>query len=214
MSVIGHVRELALTQRPWGDRAGLLFVGAMHETDSPNLDALHWFVEAVLPIIEEALGWQTRLTVVGYTAEHVDLGRLRDHPRVTLRGAVANTVPLYDQHRVFVAPTRFAAGTPYKVHEAASFGLPVAATEMLRMQLGWESGRDLLVADSSDPTLFAQHVLALYADEQLWHTIRSAAAERIRNEHQPDRYTSALGAVLDPTAPLPRSNVVKLREEV
>jgi GT2 family glycosyltransferase/glycosyltransferase involved in cell wall biosynthesis len=214
VSVIGHVRELALTPRPWADRAGLLFVGAVHETDSPNLDALHWFAEAVLPLIEEALGWQTRLTVVGYTAEHVDLGRLRDHSRVTLRGAVANTVPLYDQHRVFVAPARFAAGTPYKVHEAASFGLPVVATEMLRTQLGWESGRDLLAADSGDPARFAQHVLALYADEQLWHTIRSGAAERIRSEHRPEPYASALRAVLDPTAPLPPSNVVKLREEV
>ena len=149
-----------------------------------------------------------------YNLAQLDLGQLRDHPRVTLRGAVANTVPLYDQHRVFIAPTRFAAGTPYKVHEAASFGLPVVATEMLRMQLGWESGRDLLAADSRDPILFAQHVLALYADEQLWHTIRSGAAERIRSEHQPERYASALRAVLDPTAPLPPSNVVKLREEV
>jgi GT2 family glycosyltransferase len=214
VSVIGHARELALTQRPWSDRAGLLFVGAMHEPDSPNLDALHWFVDAVLPIIEETLGWQTRLTVVGYAGEHIDLGRLRDHPRVTLRGAVPNTMPLYDQHRVFIAPNRFAGGTPYKVHEAASLGLPVVATELLRTQLGWESGRELLTADAREPELFAQHVLALYTDEQLWHTIRSGAAERIRSEHQPERYANALRTVLDPTVVLPPSNVVRLREEV
>jgi len=63
------------------------------------------------------------------------LDRFRDHPRVTLRGPVTDLTPLYDSHRVFVAPTRFAAGVPYKVHEAASFGLPVVATDLLRRQL-------------------------------------------------------------------------------
>jgi len=43
----------------------------------------------------------------------VDLARFRDHPRITLRGAVADTVPLYDSHRVFIASTRYAAGVPY-----------------------------------------------------------------------------------------------------
>ncbi len=69
VAVIGHVREVALTPRTWGERAGLLFVGAMHVMDSPNYDSLCWFVDEVLPIVEETLGWETRLTVIGYTAE-------------------------------------------------------------------------------------------------------------------------------------------------
>ena len=56
---------------------------------------------------------------------------------------VADTEPLYAAHRLFVAPARFAAGAPYKVYEAASFGLPVVATELLREQLGWEDGLEL-----------------------------------------------------------------------
>jgi glycosyltransferase involved in cell wall biosynthesis len=99
---------------------------------------------------------------------------------VTLLGEVANTVPLYDGHRVFIAPTRYAAGVPYKVHEAASFGVPVVATELLREQLGWENQRHLLAADASDAEAFASHVVALYRSEALWTTIRDGAAALIR----------------------------------
>src|SRR6185503_12342195 len=115
----------------------------------------------------------------GYTGAEVSLDRFRDHPRVTLRGAVSDLTPLYDSHRVFVAPTRFAAGTPYKVHEAASFGLPVVATELLRRQLGWENGRDLLSADATDPAAFARHAIVAQRDEALWSRLRDTSLERL-----------------------------------
>ena len=164
----------------------------MHQPDSPNYDSLCWFVDAVLPLIERALRWETRLTVVGYTAPEVRLDRFKDHPRVTLRGVLADTEPLYDSHRVFVAPTRIAAGTPYKVHEAASFGLPVVATEVLRRQLGWNDGTDLLVASGNDPALFAQQVVRLYRDAALWQALRDAALERLRQENDAAGYAAAV----------------------
>ena len=180
--VLGHLRPLVLTPRGWAQRAGMLFVGAMHGADSPNYDSLCWFVDAVLPLIERQLGYETRLTIAGFTSGGADLGRFADHPRITLRGAVVDLAPLYNAHRVFVAPTRLAAGLPYKVHEAASYGVPVVATDLLRAQLGWEKGRDLLAADATDPELFAAHVVALYRDQALWAEIRAGAAERVRVE--------------------------------
>jgi glycosyltransferase involved in cell wall biosynthesis len=201
VTVIGHMRALHPTPRPFEKRAGLLFVGAMHQPDSPNYDSLCWFVDAVLPLIERALRWETRLTVVGYTAPGVMLDRFKDHPRVTLRGALAETEPLYDSHRVFVAPTRIAAGTPYKVHEAASFGLPVVATEVLRRQLDWNDGTDLLVAPSNDPALFAQQVVRLYRNAELWQALRDAALEKLRKENDAAGYAAAVEAVLGPANP-------------
>ena len=180
--VLGHVRPLALTTREWNQRAGLLFVGAMHGTDSPNFDSMCWFVDNVLPLIERELGYETRLTIAGFTSGGADLSRFADHPRITLRGEVADLTPLYNANRVFVAPTRFAAGLPYKVHEAASLGLPVVATEVLRRQLGWQNGQTLLAADVTEPGAFAAHVVALYRDQALWNDIRAAAAEQVRIE--------------------------------
>ena len=196
VSVIGHIREVQPTPRPFAERAGLLFLGAMHEPGSPNHDALGWFVDAVLPLIEAELGWETRLTVAGYTAPEVDLGRYRAHPRLSLRGAVGEVAPLYNAHRVFVAPTRFAAGLPYKLHEAASFGLPIVATGLLARQLGWDEA--LLSAETDDPAGFAAAVVRLYRDPALWEQLRTAAASRVAAEAARDRTLAALRTILEP----------------
>ena len=195
--VVGHVRDLAPTPRSFAERAGLLFVGALHDTDSPNYDSLCWFVDEVLPLVEQQLGWETRLSIVGYTGAGVSLDRFKDHPRVTLRGTVAETEPLYDTHRVFVAPTRYAAGTPYKIYEAASFGVPVVATKLLADQMGWEDGKELLVADISDPAQFARHVVTLYRDPDLWQSLRDNALARLAAENGREHYVQALTNILD-----------------
>ena len=196
VSVIGHMREIHETPRPWKDRAGMLFVGAIHAMDAPNYDSLCWFVDEVLPLVERELGWETRLTIVGYTAPSVDLSRFADHARITLRGSLADLEPVYNQHRVFVAPTRFAAGIPYKVHSAASYGLPVVATEILRGQLQWEDGAEILAAADTDPAGFARHILTLYRSEEVWQTIRSGALARLRSENSRAVYTEAVRAAL------------------
>ena len=193
--VLGHLRPLSLTPSAWAQRAGMLFVGAMHGTGSPNFDS-RWFVDEVLPLIEQQLGYETRLTIAGFATGEVDLARFQDHPRITLRGAIVNTAPLYDAHRVFVAPTRYAAGLPYKVHEAASYGVPVAATEVLRRQLEWINGRDLLSADAADPAAFAENVLSLYRSEMLWNDIRAGAAERIRTECGHEAFERTVAEIL------------------
>ena len=196
VSVIGHFCEARPTLRSFSERAGLLFVGAIHTEGSPNHDGLRWFIDAVLPLVEQELGWQTRLTVVGYLAPGVSLERYRDHPRVSLRGSVAEAEGLYNSHRLFVAPTRYAAGLPYKVHEAASLGLPVVATELLRSQLGWMDGEELLAVDPADAAGFARSIVRLYRDEALWRRLREGALARIRAEHDRDGYAQAVREVL------------------
>jgi GT2 family glycosyltransferase len=198
VSVIGHMRDPDPTTRPFAERSGMLFVGAMHDMGSPNYDSLCWFVDEVLPLVEQELGPETRLTIAGYTADQVTLDRFCGHPRITMRGPVAETRPLYNAHRVFVAATRFAAGTPYKVHEAASFGLPVVASDLLRRQLGWENGREILCADVSDPALFASHIIRLHRDPVLWQNVREAAIDRLRMESNLKDYSRAVQELLGP----------------
>jgi GT2 family glycosyltransferase len=196
VSVIGFVRELTIGERDFEARHGLLFIGAIHEMGSPNYDSLCWFVDAVLPLVEQQLGYETHLTIAGYAASHVTLEQFENHPRIRLRGEVVDTATLYNAHRVFVAPTRFAAGAPYKLYEAASYGLPIAATELLRGQVGWQDGHDILSADISEPEKFASNVVALYRDRELWHRVRDNAADRLRRQNSPEHYVSALSRLL------------------
>jgi glycosyltransferase involved in cell wall biosynthesis len=197
------MRTLNPTPRSFAERDGVLFVGAIHGQSSPNFDSIEWFVNEVLPIIERTLGWQTRLTVAGYIASGVSLAKFACNSRVTLVGAINDLTRLYDRHRIFVAPTRFAAGQPYKVYEAASFGLPVVATELLRRQMGWQNGHDMLSADIGDPELMAKQVLALYQDEALWQRIRTNALDRLSRENNWERYAVAIERVLGPPTRVP-----------
>ena len=196
VQVVGHMVEPNPTALSFEQRSGMLFVGAIHNRDSPNFDSLVWLVEAVLPLVEAELKWETRLTIAGYTAPGIDLTRFARHPRITLRGSVADLSPLYDAHRVFVAPTRYAAGAPFKVLEAASRGLPVIATELLRGQLGWRGEQEILAADADDAASFAACIVALHRDRSLWRTIRDGALQRLRREYGGEQFSEAVAAVL------------------
>ena len=149
-----------------------------------------------LPLVEAELKWETRLTIAGYVAQGVDLSRFEHHPRITLRGPVADLAPLYNAHRVFVAPTRYAAGAPYKVLEAAASGLPVVATEVLRSELGWRSGQEILAARSDDPVSFAAGIVGLYRDEALWQSVCDGALRRVREDHDEAAFTRSVASVL------------------
>jgi glycosyltransferase involved in cell wall biosynthesis len=184
VAVVGHAIEPRPSPAGFTRRSGMLFVGAMHKMDSPNFDSLVWFVESVLPLIEAELKWETRLTIAGYIAPEVDLSRFHDHPRITLRGSVGDLAPLFNSHRVFVAPTRYAAGAPYKVLEAASFGIPVVASELLVEELGWIPDQDILSASVKDPARFAALVVAAHRDEALWESIREGALFRVAQGYQ------------------------------
>jgi hypothetical protein len=196
VSVIGPVMESRPTPQSYAQRAGMLFVGAIHAADSPNLAGLIWFVEKVLPLIEADLGWETRLTIAGFTAPGLDLSRFENHPRITLRGAGADLRPLYNAHRVFVAPARYALGESYKGLEAASYGVPVIATTLPGSAPGWMPGRDILVAAADDPAAFAAAVVAVYRDETLWRSIRDAAAGCLARENSRAGFVANLSGVL------------------
>jgi len=196
VDVVGHMQQLRPTRRAFSDRSGLLFVGAIHEEGSPNHDGLCWFIDRVLPLIERALGWETRLTVTGYTAPGVSLDRFRDHPRVTLRGMLSDLGSLYDTHRVFVAPTRFGAGIPYKVFEAAAHGLPTVTSDLLARQLGWDRQRELVAVGTDDPAAMAERIVSLYRDAAAWEGLRNAALARLARDYSAASYTRTVCGIL------------------
>ncbi len=179
--------------RPFADRSGLLFVGAVYDEGCPNYDSLRWFLRKVLPIL--ARRCDLRLQIAGRWAR-VERPRFLDHPRVDFLGEQDDLTDLYDRARVFVAPTRFSAGTPHKVIEASAHGLPAMATEQLVEQLGWTPGREICSAPHTDPAAFAAGVQRLYQDEALWTTVRDGVLERIAEQYSQQRLLEDLARVL------------------
>lgn len=193
VGIVGFRQALRVQPEGHAARRGLLHVGALTAEASPNVDALRWYLNHVQPILELMLGTDdARLTVVGHTTDGVDLTWLADHPNVDLLGPVTDLAPLYARHRVFVAPTRYGAGIPVKVLEATSYGLPVACTDLLRNQLGWENKVSIMSASGTDPDAFAHAVATLYDDAGLWQHIRDGAIARLSEDASPKRFASQL----------------------
>ncbi|HUF46497.1 MAG TPA: glycosyltransferase [Vicinamibacterales bacterium] len=189
--VVSHAVEIAPTGRAFEDRQGLLFVGAFHES-SPNTDAILWFVRHVLPRVRNVLGHAVELTIAGQNPP-AEVRALAGSA-VRVPGGVGDLGPLYDAARVFVAPTRFAAGIPLKVIHAAAAGLPVVASGLLCRQLAWAEGRDLLMADSADD--FAAACVILFTDRERWNAVRAAALERVRTDFSRSRFRQQVAAAL------------------
>jgi glycosyltransferase involved in cell wall biosynthesis len=177
VSVLGHSLDPAPTPAQFGERAGFLFIGAVYDGTSPNGDSLIWFLSEIWPLIRQKLA-NASLTIAGINRSQ----RVRDlaGTGVHILGQVADLTGLYNCVRVFIAPTRFAAGIPHKVHEAAARGVPVVATSVLARQLGWSDGNQLQIAD--DPAEFAEKCVELHQRAELWSRLRDLALAAIGKE--------------------------------
>jgi O-antigen biosynthesis protein len=190
--VLGHALSVEPTGAGFAERRDFLLVGALREDDSPNVDGLLWFVREVMPRLDAAIGQDYRVRVAG-EARAPALKRLRD-PRVELLGRIEDLGPEYARARVFVGPTRFAAGMPHKLHEAAARGVPIVATDLLATQLGWSDGVELLSAGSAEG--LARQAARLYRDAALWGRLRNAALDRVARDCSPADFDARLATVI------------------
>lgn len=192
--VLGHEIEVADATPGFAARSDFLFVGAMTADDTPNSDSLRWFVGEVWPQVTAELGPGIRLHLVGVCdAPSV---RALAGPRVVVHGRVDDLAGALDRARVFVVPTRYAAGIPHKAHEAAARGLPMVVSSLIARQLGWQD----FVATGPDAAAFARHCVALHRDPQAWQHQRSALLAAVRRDCSPAGFRDTLLQVLGQTA--------------
>lgn len=189
VKILGHKMPLRMTPNPFEERKDLLFCGAVHEEGSPNYDSLIWFVNRVAPILKRDLPG-VKLKVVGYWRPSVPIPPMLYDDSVELIGPVNDLTPYFAKARLFVAPTRVAAGIPHKVHESMGLGLPVVVTPILDCQLqgfGSEQAPAYFAAQNFSPEAFAKAIVAAYSDAERWNRVRASAAESL------DKHCSAEG---------------------
>ena len=190
VEVLGHSLDVIPAETPFHDRQGLLFVGAVHDETSPNADSLIWFLREILPKIHRRLG-DIPVTIAGVNQSATV--RALATPQVRVTGHLPSLRDCYSGSRIFIAPTRYAAGIPHKVHEAAAHGLPIVATPLLAQQLGWTE-QELSIAE--DAEAFAARCIEIYTDQAKWSALRETALERVRRECSPKAFEENLLRIL------------------
>ncbi len=198
--VVGHAVEGSPTLTPPERRRSILFVGSF-SGDSPNVDAALFLCQRIRP----ALGGTSAATAPIVVAGAAIPGHLPSlgGDGVSWHSDVADLVPYYEQARVFVAPTRYSAGIPLKILEAAAQGVPIVSTPLVAAQLGWTPGCDLLTATS--PGEFADAIDRLFREPDLWRRLREASLARVAREHSPEVFRAALVRALATADPAGRA---------
>lgn len=143
----------------------------------PNVDALVWFVDAVLPQIL-ACRPDVRLLAVGKRPAPI-LRRLAEQGRLTLTGEVADVRPYLAGATVYVVPMRIGGGIRLKVLEAFAMEAPVVSTSLgVEGIVGLRDGVHCLLADA--PQQFAGSILRLLDDPATRRALGAAGRELAR----------------------------------
>lgn len=134
-------------QRPvWGEGPAFVFTGAMDY--QPNIDAVSWFADAVLPGIR-AVHRQAQFAIVGSSPAPA-VKALTSRPGVLVTGRVADVQPYLAHAAAAVAPLRIARGLQNKVLEALAMGRPTIVTTEALTGIGPPGVTPVIVADGAE----------------------------------------------------------------
>jgi hypothetical protein len=192
VEVVPTIHEApARPEPPLSTRQGLMLIG--HYLHAPNVDAALHFGSAILPLVRrQAPG--TRFLVVG-SSPTPELRALASDG-IVVTGHVPDAAPYFDASRVFVAPLRFGAGIKGKICQSLSLGLPVVTTSVGAEGMGLVHGETALIAD--DPQAFAEQVLRLCRDDDLWRALAAAGKRYVEQRYARAIVARTIAGVLAP----------------
>lgn len=179
VEVVPNVHTCDPASLPWSERKDLMFIGGFEH--APNVDAVRWFVERILPIVQAELPG-TVFHVVG-SKPTPEVERLAS-PTVRIAGYVPDPQPYFERCRVFVSPLRYGAGMKGKIGQSMGFGLPVVTTTVGAEGLLLVDGENALVADT--PEDFARAIVRLYSDPLLWAKLSRSSARHVQEHFSPE----------------------------
>lgn len=160
----------------------LLFVGRFDYY--PNVDAVTWFCEEILPIVRARLGTPFKLLLAGRRPK-ANVRRLAVFPEVSLVADAPSIERFYSLADVIVVPIRAGGGTRIKILEALSFGAAVVSTRFGADGLQVRHGEEIAIADT--PEDFARECIDLLRDAAARAALGRRGATWIAHHHTLER---------------------------
>ena len=161
------------------NRNEIVFVGGFNHP--PNVDAMIYFCEDILPRIRKVI-LEARFTIVGSNPPEQINNLSNDF--ITVTGYVPSTTPYLQKSYVSVAPLRYGAGMKGKIGEAMAHGLPVVTTSIGAEGMGLTDRENIFIADS--PETFSDAVIELMLNDNLYKKIQNNSMEHISKNFTPE----------------------------
>lgn len=189
IEVVSNIHRVTRPRRSFSERRGILFIGGFDHP--PNVDAVTFFVKQILPLVKVGLP-DVRFYVAGSNPVREILHLRSDD--VIVSGYVRDLTPYLESCKLSVAPMRYGAGVKGKINQSMSHGLPVVTTSIGAEGTEAIDGEDILIADL--PVVFAQKVVLLYGDENLWRQLSENSIRNVQRYHSYEAATAKLGELL------------------
>ncbi|MFM7462110.1 MAG: glycosyltransferase, partial [Burkholderiales bacterium] len=166
VSIVSNIHVTMPGERSFDQRSGAIFIGGFRHP--PNLDAITWYVENVVPILRRRNSGIVT-TVIGSNAP----SRLQEFAAedFVIAGFVQDVTPFFDRAKLSFSPLRYGAGVKGKVNIAMQYGVPVVATSPSVEGMYLRHEQDVLTADTAEA--FADAMIRLNTDRELWETLRA-----------------------------------------
>ena len=176
MVVVGNIHQFNTENKgfkSFDDRRDILFIGGFQHT--PNLGAVKYMHDDLLPLLLKE-NPSIRMKIIGSypPPEIVAL----NSENFEVLGFVEDITEYFNSARLFVAPLAFGAGIKGKIGQSLEFGLPLVTTDIGAEGFDFSPYTQAMVAPIANPTIFAEKILALYTDENLWKQV-SENSEKI-----------------------------------
>lgn len=148
------------TEASFRKRRGVAFIGGF--AHHPNVDAAHWLVETIMPLVWQA---DARIACLLVGSEMPATLRRIEHPNVQIIGHVPILSRILNRVRLTVAPLRFGAGVKGKVVDSFAHAIPCLCTPIAAE--GLDLPEDLQTLIRRSPQELAQHIITLHNDPLL-----------------------------------------------
>ena len=190
VALISNVHDVGETKTQFEGRQGILFVGGFQHP--PNIDAVEYYGNEIWPLVRAARP-EAETIIIGSRMPD-SLKKWGEQQGLTMLGFVEDLTPHYEQCRLAIAPLRYGAGVKGKVNQALSFGVPVVGSPAAVEGMGLVHGENVLSA--STPRAFADSILAVYDDAELWRSLSDNGRASLEGRFTSEVAASALRAAL------------------
>jgi glycosyltransferase involved in cell wall biosynthesis len=181
--------DVAPSRQPPGPQ--LLTIGSMSWFGVE--DGLLWFHDQVLPRVRATIP-DVRWHLVGPGAGP-RIRAIADGERIVAHGYLADAEPMVSASRVCLVPLHVAGGVRIKLIEMLARGMPCVATTVGAQGLSFADGEGCFRRD--DPDAFADAVIRLLSDDELWRSTALRGWQYVRRSHTRDAIASALEEGID-----------------
>ncbi|HTQ98640.1 MAG TPA: glycosyltransferase [Candidatus Acidoferrum sp.] len=190
VALVSNIHAVHGRGQPWAAREHIVFIGSFEHP--PNIDAMHYFIDDVFPLLQQRRPG-IKLLIVGAHAPRSLTNK--GNALIEFKGFVPELMPLFDSVRLSIAPLRYGAGVKGKINTSMAYGVPVVASTVAAEGMGLQHGVDVLVADT--PQDFAAAIVSAYDDEAQWNRLSDAALANLERHFSFAVATAQLRTILD-----------------